>query len=70
MIDYDKAVADLDQEISRRKAALGRLKAGGERPGTVGERRLRKLLKEAQRRRARLLKDRARREGKKPEQSR
>jgi hypothetical protein len=80
MVDYEKAVAELDGTIARRKAALARFRAGGDLPaapdssaaqagkrGTVDERRLVKLLKQVQRRKFKLVKDRRRREGKKEE---
>ncbi len=63
MTDYEKAVAELDGTIARRKAALAKLKAGGDRPAIVDERRLRRLVKQVQRRKAKLLKDRKRRSG-------
>jgi len=58
-----KDVEALSRAINRRKAALQRLKKG-ERPGIVSERYLRKLLKQAQRRKRKLLLDKARRAGK------
>lgn len=59
----DKAIELLTRAINRRKAALERLKKG-EKPGTIDERRLRKLLKQAQRRKRKLLLDRARKAAK------
>jgi hypothetical protein len=67
MVDYGKAVAELEAVIARRKAALAKFRAGGEKRGTVDERRLVKLLKQAQRRKFKLLRDKKRHEGKKEE---
>ncbi len=69
MVDYEKAVAEEDTKIARRKAALQKLKAGGEKPGMLSERRLRKLAKQTQRRKAKLLKDQKRRSGEKDSDS-
>lgn len=59
----DKEIEALSRAINRRKAALARL-AKGERPGTLSERRLRKLLKQVQRRKRKILLDRARKAAK------
>ncbi len=62
MIDFEKQIAAQDELIARRKKALVRKKENaGERAGILSERELRKLLKQAQRRRARLVRDRDRR---------
>ncbi len=59
----EKKVEKLSGAVDRRKAALGRLRGGGEKAGAVGERRLLKLLKRVQRRTKKLLADQARRAG-------
>ncbi len=62
MIDFEKQMAAQDELIARRKKALVHKKENtGERAGILSERELRKLLKQAQRRRARLVRDRDRR---------
>ena len=58
-----KKIEKLTRAVNRRREALGRLKAGG--ACAVSERRCSKLLKQAQRRRRKLL-DRARRSAKSP----
>ncbi len=59
----EKKLEKLSGAVDRRKAALGKLRGGGEKAGAVGERRLVKLLKQAQRRAKKLLADQARRAG-------
>lgn len=59
----EKRLERLSKAVDRRKAALGRLRGGGEKAGAVGERKLRKLLKRVQRRAKKLLADQARRAG-------
>ena len=54
----------LTRDVNRREQAFEKLKAG--RPSAVGERRMRKLVKRAQRRKGKFLTDQARRAGKKP----
>jgi hypothetical protein len=56
----DATVDALSRAVNRRKTAMQKLKKG-EKPGTIGERRLRKLLKQAQRRKRKALVDQARR---------
>ncbi|MHC4201589.1 MAG: hypothetical protein ACYSU0_16510 [Planctomycetota bacterium] len=57
-------IEELTRVANRRKQAFEKLKAG--KPSAVGERRMRKLLKRAQRRKDKFLADQARRAGKKP----
>jgi len=61
MVETEKLVAELDEKIRRRKSALEKAEKGGERPGVVGVRRLRKLVKQVERRKAKLVKDQGRR---------
>ncbi len=56
----EKKLEKLTGAVDRRKAALGKLRGGGEKAGGVGERQLIKLLKRAQRRAKKLLADQAR----------
>ena len=57
-------VEELTRVANRREQAFEKLKAG--KPSAVGERRMRKLVKRAQRRKDKFLADQARRAGKKP----
>ena len=57
-------IEKLTRAVNRRKQAFEKLKAG--KPSAVGERRMRKLVKRAQRRKGKFLADQARRAGKKP----
>ena len=61
MTDDDRLIAAQDERIVRRKRALVKRK---QEAGPLDERGLRKLVKQAQRRRAKLVKDQARRAGK------
>ena len=70
MTDYEKEIAVQDERIARRKRALARKRDTegappgentGEKTGLLDERGLRRLLKQAQRRRAKLVRDRDRR---------
>ncbi len=70
MRDYEKEIAVEDERIAKRKRALGkkRQESGekaeemtGAKTGLLGERELRRLLKQAQRRKRKLVKDRDRR---------
>ena len=70
MIDYEKALAVQDDLITRRRRALARKtdrekESPGEKSGILSERELRKLVKQAARRKAKLVRDRDRRAGKK-----
>ena len=66
MIDYEKALAVQDERITRRRRALARKKEkAGEKSGILSESELRKLVKQATRRKAKLVRDRDRRAGKK-----
>jgi hypothetical protein len=66
-MDYAKLIAKQDELIAKRKGALGKKRAGaGEEGGAVktgvlDERELKKLLKQAQRRKAKLVRDQKRR---------
>ena len=65
MIDYEKQIAVQDELIARRRKALARKnEKTGQKSGALSERELKKLLKQAQRRRAKIVKDRERRAGK------
>jgi hypothetical protein len=64
----DAAIDALSRAVNRRKTAMQKLKKG-EKPGTIEERRLRKLLKQAQRRKRKALTDKARREKPKGEEA-
>ena len=66
MPNYEKEIAVQDELIARRKKALARRRdKTGQKPGTLSERQLKKLIKQAQRRKAKLARDRDRRAGKK-----
>jgi hypothetical protein len=57
----DPKLDAVSRAVNRRKTAMSKLKKG-EKPGTIDERRLRKLLKQAQRRKKKLTVDQARRQ--------
>jgi hypothetical protein len=59
----DPRLEEVSKAVNRRKTALIKLKKG-EKPGTISERRLRKLLKQVQRRKRKILVDQARRQKK------
>ena len=59
-----KKLETLSRAVNRRKGALQKLRGG--RPSAVGERQLRKLVKQAQRRKRKLEKDLDRHAVKKP----
>ena len=61
-----KKLATLSRAANRRKDALRRLRGGS--AGAVGERRLRKLVKQAQRRKRKIEKDLVRHAGKKADE--
>jgi hypothetical protein len=64
MVDYEKRIAVQDELVTRRKRALTRKKDRTvERSGVLSERGIRRLIKQAQRRRAKLVRDRDRRAG-------
>jgi len=55
----DPKLEKVSKAVNRRKTALQKLKKG-EKPGTVPERKLKKLLKQAQRRKKKILTQQAR----------
>ena len=59
-----KRLVTVSRAVNRRKSALQKLRGG--RPSAVGERQLRKLVKQAQRRKKKLEKDLERHAVKKP----
>ena len=74
MTNYEKEIAAQEELIARRKGALARKRdrekespgekaSGAQTAGILSERELRQLVKQAQRRKAKLAKDRARRAG-------
>ena len=70
MIDYEKQMAVQDELITRRKRARAtKREETGQKAGLLSERELKKLIRQAQRRKAKLVRDRARRgnKGKKKE---